>query len=123
MLVPLNPKHEAFAQALAAGKTQLEAYSLAGFGRSTGRPAALAKDERIKARVAVLLEERAQIQRESLATAIERVAITRADVLWMLLEDRKKARDLDQISAAIKAAELIGKELGMFERRPVKEID
>jgi hypothetical protein len=44
-----------------------------------------------------------------------------ADVIEMLIEDRKIAHRLDQPSAAIRAAELIGNQLGMFvERKEVK---
>lgn len=43
--------------------------------------------------------------------------ITKADVLKMLQEDRNDARANGQFSPAIRAAELLGKELGMFVER------
>lgn len=43
--------------------------------------------------------------------------ITRADVLKMLLESRREAHENGQHSPAIRAAELLGKEIGMFVDR------
>lgn len=46
--------------------------------------------------------------------AIERVMLSKTAVIEMLLADRELARVKGQSSAAIRAAELLGKELGMF---------
>lgn len=53
-----------------------------------------------------------------MAKAIDAAALTKQAVLEMLISDRDLARELSQAGAAIRAAELLGKELGMFiERR------
>jgi hypothetical protein len=51
---PLKPRQESFAQALAEGSTQLEAYVAAGYRANDGHAARLAGNGRIIARVAEL---------------------------------------------------------------------
>jgi hypothetical protein len=101
-----NPRHERFAQELANGKTATEAYQSAGFKPNRGNASTLKANQSILARVG-------EIQGE----AAKQVELTRAEVLKMLLDDRNKARELKQMGPAIKAAELLGKELGMFIER------
>jgi len=48
---------------------------------------------------------------------MDRVRLTKTAVMEMLLADRELARQNGQASAAIRAAELLGKELGMFVPR------
>ncbi len=119
-----NPKHERFAQALAAGKTAVDAYEAAGYRRNRGHAATLRKNPKLLKRVDEILETRGQIQgRGALAAieralaAIERVRLTKTAVMDMLMADRELARKNGQSSAAIRATELIGIELGMFVTR------
>lgn len=51
-----NPRHERYAQGLAAGLTQLAAYEKAGYSPNAGSASTLAKNPKIKARVTELLE-------------------------------------------------------------------
>jgi hypothetical protein len=73
-----------------------------------------AGDGRIRARV-----------REIQADAAKHVALSRADMIEMLISVHEEARANKQMSAAIRAAELLGRELhGMFtERREVTNRD
>jgi hypothetical protein len=57
------------------------------------------------------------VQEKAVERAIDEAAITRTDVIRMLIEDHSLAREKGQIGAAIRAAELLGKQLGMFVER------
>jgi len=103
-----NHKHELFVLALAKGRSADQAYEDAGFKRHRGNAARLRADERVQMR----LDE---IQQR----AVEIAEITRADVIRMLMEDRLEAKKNGQLSAAVRAAELLGKEVGMFVERRI----
>lgn len=135
MAVLTNSRHERFAQELAAGKSQQQAYVSAGYKAHLSNPSALAKDKRIQARVAELLREREEIHSQATAKAIESQAITKTWIIAKLRENAERAlqaiqaRDADgnpvgdykyEGSVANRALELLGKELGMFIDR--KEI-
>lgn len=70
MPVLTNPKHELFAQELAKGKTQLEAYTKAGYKPDDGAAARLSGNVRVKARVLELGE------RTAAKTVVTAAAIT-----------------------------------------------
>jgi hypothetical protein len=112
-----NAKHERFAQALAAGKHAVDAYEVAGYRRNRGHASTLRKDPKLLKRVDEILETRGQIQGRGALAAIERVGLTKTAVMDMLLADRELARKNGQSSAAIRATELLGIELGMFTTR------
>ena len=97
-----NPKHEAFAQALAKGKTADEAYQLAGYAANRGNATRMKANESILGRVTELQ-----------GMAAERVVVDREWVLARLIENAKNCQS-DNPAASNKALELIGKELGMF---------
>lgn len=109
-----KPRHEKLAQELALGANQADAYERAGYARDDGHASRLAGDGRIRARV-----------REIQADAAKHVALSRADMIEMLISVHEEARANKQMSAAIRAAELLGRELhGMFtERREVTTRD
>lgn len=68
-----NHKHELFAQGLAKGKTQIEAYKEAGYKPDDGAAARLSGKVRIKERVAEL-QERAAVRTEiTVANITERL--------------------------------------------------
>lgn len=75
-----NPKHERFAQGLAKGKTQTEAYAEAGYKPDDGNATRLTGNDRVVSRVAEL-QERAAIRTE----------ITVADITARLLAIAVKA--------------------------------
>jgi phage terminase small subunit len=109
-----NPRHELFAQALAAGQNASQAYEHAGYKPNRGNATALKQNECISMRVSELLDEQQRVIMQSTAKAIEQAAITKTDVIRMLLDDRELARKANQASAAIRADELLGKQMGMF---------
>jgi hypothetical protein len=112
-----NAKHERFAQALAAGQSAVDAYEFAGYRRNRGHASTLRKDPKLLKRVDEILETRGQIQGRGALAAIERACLTKSSVIDMLIADRELARKNGQSSAAIRATELIGIELGMFVKR------
>lgn len=73
MPVLSNPKHERFAQGLAKGKTQAEAYEEAGYAASDANSSRLTGNDRIKARVAELLEKAAVRTEITVASITERL--------------------------------------------------
>lgn len=110
MPVLKNPKHEAFAQAIAEGKPQLEAYIQAGYKASEPHASRLASDGKVATRVAEILHR-----------AAARTEITIASLTEMLLEDRQSARAAGQFAAAVSADEKIGKLYGLFiDRAEIK---
>jgi phage terminase small subunit len=112
-----NAKHERFAQALAAGKNAVDAYELAGYCRNRGHASTLRKNPKLLKRVDEILGTRGQIQGRGALAAMERARLSNTAIMDMLLADRELARQNGQSSAAIRATELLGKELGMFVDR------
>jgi hypothetical protein len=105
-----NPKHERFAQLLAKGENATAAYKAAGYS-ATGNSAEAAasrllSDVKVQARISEL-QERAAIKVEK----------TAADVVRMLEEDRKLAREIQQPGAAVSASMGIAKILGLVVDR------
>jgi phage terminase small subunit len=103
-----NPRHERYAQGLAAGQSKQEAYKLAGYeGRSSAQ---LDKQPHIHNRVRELLDSRSR-----------RAELSRKDILDRIFQDWELSRKLGQMSAALKAGHLMGTELHrMFiERKEV----
>ena len=105
-----NPKWEAFAQGLAKGIAQGEAYAQAGYKPNDPNASRLIKNDKIVARVAEMQER-----------AANRTQITLAKLTDMLLEDRQDARTAGQYAAAISADEKLGKLYGLFIDRSINE--
>lgn len=140
-----NPKHERFAQQLAAGRSQVEAYELAGFAGSPRRNASntLARNPPIGQRVAELMQEKSRIEQDATKIAARKVAVDKAWVMEKLVDvvtqclpgDAALTRSAligDGITGdrprrvnpagATRALELLGRELGMFvERRETRD--
>jgi hypothetical protein len=106
-----NVKHELFCQMIVAGAPRGEAYQKSGFQGKTEHANTygtmlLAKPE-IKKRIEQLLQNSAS-----------RAEISRKQILERIMEDWDSSRRLGQMSSALKAAELMGKELHkMFVER------
>jgi phage terminase small subunit len=64
-----NPKHEQFAQELAKGKTQVEAYELAGYKANEGNASTLASNPEVQGRV----KEIKSVGAEKAAVTVQRV--------------------------------------------------
>ena len=110
--MPLLPdiRWERFAQAVAAGATQGEAYRSSGFNSKHPDSAAskLVKHVEIKARIKEL---RCRMEKRATAAAVAKTAITKEVVLRQLWENHQ-AKPGTAVSNRV--LELIGKELGMF---------
>ncbi len=97
-----NPKHERVAQELAKGKTQAEAYVLAGYKPNESHASRLVSNGKIKARVAEIMN-----------VAAIRSEITLETHLNDLAELRDEARAAKQFAAAISAEVARGKASGV----------
>ena len=80
-----NPKHERFAQELAKGRTQAEAYATAGYAPSEPNASRLTSNDKVAARVAEI-QERAAVRAE----------ITVAGITDRLLAIAKKGEGKDE---------------------------
>lgn len=76
-----NAKHERFARELAAGKSQAEAYVLAGYSPNRGNASTLSLNKSIQKRVAELLNRASEIEIKATQIAVEKLAITKERVL------------------------------------------
>jgi len=105
-----NARHEAFVRGLLEGKDGVDAYEAAGFKRDLGNAA------RLKARPDVA-QRLAELQAEIAAET----TVTVQGLINEMEEARKKATDLKQLSAAIKAIEGKAKLSGLLvEKRQVE---
>lgn len=68
-----NPRHERFAQELAKGSAQIDAYVAAGYERSEGAASRLSRNVKIAARVKELIEKGAERAEISIAALNERL--------------------------------------------------
>jgi phage terminase small subunit len=68
-----NPKHERFAQALAKGMTQAEAYADAGYKPSEPNASRLTSNDKVQARLAELQERAATRAEITVASITERL--------------------------------------------------
>lgn len=101
-----NARHERFAQELAKGKSQVDAYKTAGFKPHDSAAARLFGNVRVADRVSELKSR-----------AAEKAVITAADIARQLDEDRSFARDLKQAAAAVSASMGKAKVLGLIVDR------
>ena len=107
-----DPRQERFCQAIVAGKTKAEAYAEAGYKGKNHHAGALnlMRHDAIKKRLDELFTR-----------AATRAELSRKDILERILDDWNNSRKLGQMASALKAAELLGRELHhMFTER--KEI-
>lgn len=82
-----NARHERFAQELAKGKTQADAYAAAGYSPSEPNASRLRSNDKVQARVAEILEK-----------AAVRTEITVASITDRLLKIADKAEGKDDAS-------------------------
>jgi phage terminase small subunit len=104
-----NSCHEAFAQHIVEGRTATAAATLAGYSEKSARfqGSHLATNPNIRARIEEL---KARTSEKTVTTS----GITKAWVLSQLRENAVQGVAEGQRAPAIRALELIGKELGMF---------
>lgn len=117
---PLSPsQREQFAQLLARGLDQHEAYRKSGIG-ALGVPLPAAIDTEINARAEYLAAQ--PDAPEYQLPALDARDMTREQLMAAMLVDHRKAFDNGQMSAAVRAMELIGKLSGFFEERPATAV-
>jgi len=111
MPILANPRHEKFAQELAAGKSASEAYVLAGFKKNDGNCIRLKGNERIQARLAELQE-----------AAARKSEITIESICRELDEANAVAKARGQASAMVSASALRAKLAGLMVERQKVEV-
>jgi len=109
MPVLRNPRHEKFSQLVASGIKPTEAYVSLGYSKAGAPQSAnnLLKRTDVRERVNEIQSLAARSTAEEVAFDHKRV-LNRLDVL------SRKAEEMNQIGAAVRAEELIGKHRGMF---------
>lgn len=127
-----DPRHERFAQNLAAGMKQGEAYEKAGYKPNDGNAGRLNRNEQVRTRLAEILKSRETFIQDVSAVAVEKAGLSKAWVLNTLRENVERSMAAEPVrddegnaigdyayqgSVANRALELIGKELGMFVDR------
>ena len=88
----VNPRHERFAQELAKGKTQAEAYAEAGYKPSESNASTLRGNQKVRARLAEL-QERAAVRTEITVAGI-------TDRLLAIAAKAEKSSDAPMLQAA-----------------------
>ena len=109
---PVTVKQQAFAKSYVETGNASEAYRVAYNVDRMSANAVPVEAHRVLKRPNVALMV-SQLQEE----AAERFELTHDGVIRMLLADRDTARELGQMASAVRADELIGKNLGMFKER------
>jgi hypothetical protein len=99
-----NPRYELFAQGLALGKKQDDAYADAGYTRNKGNSSTLKNKPEVQNRVCELLEQRSRAVTAKTALEIE---VTKDTLLTELEDARQVAIKNKQASAMVMAT--IGK--------------
>jgi len=110
-----NSRHEAFASHVAKGISHTEAAKLAGYAEGSAHVTGcrLLKNAKVLSRIQEL---KGRVTEQTVTTS----GITKAWVISKLRENAEQGMKEGQRTPAIRALELIGKELGMFVDR--KEI-
>jgi phage terminase small subunit len=106
-----NPRHERFCHELVRGQSQSAAYAAAGY-EPTSASTAKASASRLAARP----EIRARVT-ELTTNSAKRAELTRVEIITLLRQDHDEAFKRGHMSAAVRAAELLGKDIGMFVQR------
>lgn len=106
-----NARYELYAQGVASGLSRLEAYNHAGFkGKSDRAFKRVDANPHVQRRISELL-----------AKSAAKSELSRREILDRVFQDWELARKLGQVASALKAGELMGRELHrMFTER--KEI-
>jgi hypothetical protein len=126
-----NPKYEAGAQALAAGKTQRQAYTAAGFTYKPANASRFFKRADVKTRVQEIMTERIAAERKSNEFAINKAGLTKEWVIerlmWLAERSLRGKPVMDENGkhtgefagkpdgpTAVRSLELLGRNIGMF---------
>lgn len=118
---PLPASKEEFAKLLAVDVEPGEAYRKSGVGVFGMTVSEVTRSADVQSRVA-WLKAHPETARSTSEPVIAPNKVGKMDVIAMLLKDRELARSTGQASAAVRAGELIGKELGMFIDRKIVDL-
>jgi len=102
-----NQRHEKFAQAVAEGKTNVQAYVIAGYKENIGNASTLACRPEIKERVNQIKVEAAaaaQVTVRRVVTELARVAFTDITEAMEIIDGKVRIKDTAQWSANLRAA-------------------
>lgn len=116
-----NAKHERFCHAVVDGQATTKAYEFAGFKPDRGNASTLRSKDSIVRRIGELFEERQRERDREIKKATEKAAFDRADVIKRLIHLSVVAEKDEQHGPAVRAMELLGKELGMFIDRQLRK--
>jgi hypothetical protein len=118
MAILTNPRHEAFAQALAQGMSASAAYGQVGFKPHRANAASLARKEHISVRVAELQEEQLAIHQQATAAAAANKQVTIESLIAEAEAARAKAMsEKGGAAAAVSALTAKAKLAGMWREK------
>jgi hypothetical protein len=118
MAILTNPRHEAFAQALARGMSAAAAYGQVGFKPHRANAATLARKEHISVRVAELQEEQLAIHQQATAAAAANKQVTIESLIAEAEAARAKAMsEKGGAAAAVSALTAKAKLAGMWREK------
>ena len=113
-----NPRHEAFAQALARGMSASAAYVEAGYKANRHNAAALAREQHIGTRVTELQEEQLAIHKQATAEAVANAKVTIESLIAEAEAARAKAMsEKGGAAAAVSALTAKAKLAGMWREK------
>jgi phage terminase small subunit len=140
MPVLSSPRRETFANLVARGKTQLEAYVLAGYTESMSNPATLANTPEVAERIKEIqrvIAAKAQVTGERVLAELARLGFSDVTEAVQVKNGKVVIKDTDELPADLRAAiseisqsrdglkvkfhdkvaalEKLGKHLGMFK--------
>ena len=103
----LNPKQEFFAHEVAMGKTQIEAYALAGYTESASNACTLAARPDVQARIEEIksiIAARAQITGQRVLAELARIGFADITETVKIIDGKVQVNDTASLSADIRAA-------------------
>ena len=112
-----NVRHERLAQEIVKGAKLEDAHKAAGLSGNRKSAWQIRQRPDVIRRIEEILHQRDQVEAKAVERAISETALTRTGILRMLVADHELARERGQLAAAIRAAELLGKMLGVFVER------
>jgi hypothetical protein len=113
-----NPRHEAFAQALARGMSATAAYVDAGYKANPGNACALKSQQHISKRVAELQEEQAALHQQATVAAVAKAQVTIEGLIADAEAARMKAMaEKGGASAAVSAITTKAKLAGLWREK------
>lgn len=118
-----NPRHELFARTISDGHSATQAHRIAGFSVDRGNAGRLRHRDDVKARIAELTAQKTAAIEIATLTAAEKAGI---DAFWVMRTLRRNcvmAARRGDTAASNRAAELIGKHIGLFVERKELQIN